>query len=141
MKFTKKALKELKNMEGFNDRLSKRVINDLLSNNYTTKELKDYIRDIVNCGCVSGCVSSLIYYSDTVRFFNCYKEEIIKLFKELIYNTDNLYEDNKGLYTKIYDTTIYENQKKFTIEEKNNLAWFAYEDIIYRIGIEYFELQ
>ena len=47
MKFTKKALKELKTMEGFNDRLSRKVINDLLSTGLSTSELKDQINYII----------------------------------------------------------------------------------------------
>ena len=43
MKFTKKALNNLKNMEGYNDRLTKRVINDLLGTGLSTEELKDHI--------------------------------------------------------------------------------------------------
>ena len=139
-KFSKKSLNELKNMEGFNDRLSKRVINDLLKTGLSTEELKDHINYIIEQGCVSGCVSSLIYYSDTVKFFNCYRKEILKLFKEFICD-NNLYENSKELRTKIYDTVIYENQKKFTTEEKNNLTWFAYENTVYRIAVEYSELQ
>ena len=135
-KFTKKSLKELKNMEGFNDRLSKRVINDLLNTRLSTEELKNHITDIINYRCVSGCVSSLIYYSDTVRFFNCYKKEI----KRLIYDTENSHEDIRGKYAIIYDTVIYENQKKLTIEEKNIFAWFAYEEIVRRIAQDYFKL-
>ena len=139
-KFTKKALNELKKTEEFNDRLSKRVINDLLATGLSTEELKGYIGNIIEQGCISGCVSSLIYYSDTVKFFNCYRKEILKLFKEFICD-NNLYDNSKELSTKIYDTVIYENQKKFTAEEKNNLTWFAYENTVYRIAVEYSELQ
>ena len=141
-KFSKKSLKELKKDSDYNDRLSKRVINDLLSNAYTTSDLKDHMEDIAEFGCSGGNVMSLIYYSETERFFNCYRKEILKLFREYIYyNTEeNVYEDSKGLYTIIYDSVIYEDQKKFTTEEKNNLAWFAYEEIVRRITQDYFKL-
>ena len=141
VKFTKKALNSLKKEKEFSDRLSKRVINDMLSNAYSTSDLKYHMEDIAEFGCSGGNVMSLIYYSETERFFNCYRKEIIKLFREYIYyNTESVYEDSKGLYTKIYDTIIYEDQKKFTIEEKNNLAWFAYEEIVRRITQDYFKL-
>ena len=140
-KFSKKSLKELKKDSDYNDRLSKRVINDLLSNAYTTSALKYHMEDIAEFGCSGGNVMSLIYYSETERFFNCYRKEIIKLFREYIYyNTESVYEDSKGLYTKIYDTVIYEDQKRFTTEEKNSLAWFAYEEIVRRITQDYFKL-
>ena len=128
-KFSKKSLKELKKDSDYNDRLSRRVINDLLSNAYTTSDLKYHMEDITEFGCSGGNVMSLIYYSETERFFNCYRKEIIKLFREYIYyNTGNIHED------------VYEDQKKFTTEEKNNLAWFAYEEIVRRITQDYFKL-
>ena len=141
VKFTKKALNSLKKEKEFSDRLSRRVINDLLSNAYTTSDLKYHMEDIAEFGCSGGNVMSLIYYSETERFFNCYRKEILKLFREYIYyNTESVYEDSKGLYTKIYDTVIYEDQKRFTTEEKNSLAWFAYEEIVRRITQDYFKL-
>ena len=85
VKFTKKALNSLKKEKEFSDRLSRRVINDLLSNAYTTSDLKYHMEDIAEFGCSGGNVMSLIYYSETERFFNCYRKEIIKLFREYIY--------------------------------------------------------
>lgn len=137
-KFTKKALKGLKKEKEFSDRLSKRVINDLLTNVYTTEELKYYMEDILQYGCSGGNVSSLIYYSETERFFNCYRKEIINLFREFIYYTGSYHENCQGKYTKIYGTIIYEDQKKYTLEEKNSLSWFAYEEIVRRITQDYF---
>ena len=122
MKFTKKALKGLKTMEGFDDRLSKRVINDLLSTGLSTLELKDHINYIIKYGCYMKNINALNYYMDTIRFFNCYKEEILNLAKELDFNTDN------------------NSQKRFTKEEKKDLSWFAYREITNRIAIKYSEL-
>ena len=122
MKFTKKALKELKTMEGFNDRLSRKVINDLLSTGLSTLELKDHINYIIKYGCYMKNINALNYYMDTIRFFNCYKEEILNLVKELDFNIDN------------------NSQKRFTKEEKKDLSWFAYKEITNRIAIKYSEL-
>ena len=121
-KIKKKALKELKTMEGFNDRLSKRVINDLLSTGLSTLELKDHINYIIKYGCYMKNINALNYYMDTIRFFNCYKEEILNLAKELDFNIDN------------------SSQKRFTKEEKKDLSWFAYREITNRIAIKYSEL-
>ena len=71
-KFTKKALNELKRSKEFNSRVEKKVINDLINTGLTTEELKDHIKDIVQCGCISGIVPFLVYYSDTTKFFNCF---------------------------------------------------------------------
>ena len=122
MKFTKKALNNLKNMEGYNDRLTKRVINDLLGSGFSTEELKDHINYIIKYGCYMKNINALNYYMDTIRFFNCYKKEILNLAKELDFNIDN------------------NSQKRFTKEEKKDLSWFAYREITNRIAIKYSEL-
>ena len=121
-KFSKKSLKELKTMEGFDDRLSKRVINDLLSTGLSTLELKDHINYIIKYGCYMKNINALNYYMDTVRFFNNYRKEILNLVKELDFNIDN------------------NSQKRFTKEEKKDLSWFAYKEITNRIAIKYSEL-
>ena len=121
-KFSKKALNELKKTEEFNDRLSKRVINDLLATGLSTWELKDHINYIIKYGCYMKNINALNYYMDTIRFFNCYKEEILNLAKELDFNIDN------------------NSQKRFTKEEKKDLSWFAYKEITNKIAIKYSEL-
>ena len=121
-KFSKKALNELKKTEEFNDRLSRRIINDLLSTGLSTLELKDHINYIIKYGCYMKNINALNYYMDTIRFFNCYKKEILNLAKELDFNIDN------------------NSQKRFTKEEKKDLSWFAYREITNRIAIKYSEL-
>ena len=125
-KFTKKALRELKKVNYFNTKLEKRVINDLLNTGLTTEELKDHIKDIVQCGCISGIVPSLVYYSDTTKFFNYYRKEILSMLQDPY---KNIYSE----YTYLLD------QKKYSILEKNNLSWFAYDNTVIRIAF-YFNL-
>lgn len=48
-------------------------------------------KDVLYHGCVSGTVSELIWYSDTVRFYKKYQEEINELLKDLM--------DGTGLYS------------------------------------------
>lgn len=122
-KFSKKALNELKKTEEFSDRLSKKVINDLLSTGLSTLELKDHINYIIKYGCYMKNINALNYYMDTIRFFNTYRKEILNLVnKELDSVIDN------------------KNQKRFTKEEKKDLSWFAYKEITNRIAIKYSEL-
>ena len=125
-KFSKKALRELKKVNQFNTKLEKRVINDLLNTGLTTEELKDHIKDIVQCGCISGIVSSLVYYSDTTRFFNCYRQEILTM----------LTDPDKNIYSEY---TYLLDQKKYSVSEKNDLSWFAYDNTVIRIAF-YFNL-
>ena len=125
-KFTKKALRELKKVNQFNTKLEKRVINDLLNTGLSTEELKDHIKDIVQCGCISGIVPSLIYYSDTIKFFNCYRQEILSM----------LQDPGKNIYSEY---TYLLNDKKYSISQKNDLSWFAYDNTVIRIAF-YFNL-
>ena len=125
-KFTKKALNELKRDKDFNKRVERKVINDLLNTGLSTEELKDHIKDIVQCGCISGIVLSLIYYSDTTRFFNCYRQEILTM----------LTDPDKNIYSEY---TYLLDQKKYSVSEKNDLSWFAYDNTVIRIAF-YFNL-
>ena len=125
-KFTKKALRELKKVNQFNTKLEKRVINDLLNTGLSTEELKDHIKDIVQCGCISGIVPSLVYYSDTTKFFNCYRKEILSM----------LQDPDKNIYSEY---TYLLNDKKYSISQKNDLSWFAYDNTVIRIAF-YFNL-
>ena len=124
-KFTKKALRELKKVNQFNTKLEKRVINNLLNTGLSTEELKDHIKDIVQCGCISGIVPSLVYYSDTTKFFNCYRKEILSMLQD----PDKI--------VNYFDDTYWLDHKKYSIEEKNHLAWFIYEDITCRIALHF----
>ena len=125
-KFTKKALNELKKDKNFNNRVERKVINDLINTGLTTEELKDHIKDIVQCGCISGIVSSLVYYSDTVRFFNCYRQEILTMVQD----------PDKNIYSEY---TYLLNDKKYSVSQKNDLSWFAYDNTVIRIAF-YFNL-
>ena len=67
-----------------------------------------FFEDLLNHGCISGMVSSLIYYSDTEKFFDKYYEEIIWLKSE--------YEESIG------------QPLKLDFNLKNTLSWFAFEE-------------
>ena len=125
MKFTKKALNELKKTEEFNSRVERKVINSLLSTGLTVEELKDHIKDILQYGCISGAVNDMIYYTDTVKFFNCYRQEILSMLQD---------PDKIANY---FDDTYWLDHKRYSIEEKNHLAWFIYEDIVCRIALHF----
>lgn len=110
------------------NRLYKRVISEIVSDakGYGSKNLHENLKsrlgDIAH-GLSSGIVGSMIYYSDTCKFFKTYKKEIQELIKE--------YQEGTG-------TTIIEaewfDKDDFFCEENNNqnyLAWFAYETIAF----------
>ena len=89
------------------------VLEDILAVNNNDEEIEDYIDNVLSYGCVSGCVSSLIYYEDTHKFFNKYSDEILEMLNEL-----NIWH---GISFDI---------------NPNNLAWFAYEETIKAIATE-----
>ena len=75
-----------------------------------------FFSDLLNHGCVSGLVSSLIYYTDTHAFFDKYYEEIEDLRCEC--------EEETGVQISIQH------------DLKNFLAWFAFEETVYRLAIK-----
>ena len=80
-------------------------------------EILSYMRDIIDYGCVSGTVKSLITYKDTEKFFDKYADEIFDLMNE---KRDDGWDLNNIEFNK------------------NNLAWFAFETIAQEI---YYEME
>lgn len=76
-------------------------------------DIKAFFADLQQHGCAIGMISSLIYYSDTHKFFDEYYDEIEELRQET--------EDSLGAPIKI-DGDL-----------KNTLAWFAFEETGYRM--------
>ena len=89
------------------------VLEDILAVNNNDEEIEDYIDNVLSYGCVSGCVTSLIYYEDTDKFFSQYYDEILEMVNEL-----NIW---YGISFEI---------------NPNNLSWFAYEETIKAIATE-----
>ena len=97
----------------------------------TREEQKDYLNDVVTHGCISGVVSSLIYYNDTVAFYHKHKEEINDLLNELLQETglspNELFRDWDNSDPLALDT-----------HNQNLLAWFGYEEAARRLLDEEF---
>jgi len=78
-----------------------------------------FFKDLSTYGCISGMVSSLIYYTDTHEFFDHYYAEIGEIREDYKNNIGELIEISGDL--------------------KNNLSWFAFEyraDEIYTTFLE-----
>ena len=127
----KKEIQELKN----SNKLYKIVVNDVLqdakNNGYNgnfNEKLQGRINDIQHGGCSSGTVSMLIYYTDTVKFFKTYRNEIEKLLKELM-------QDTGYSITELFGDK-FNKEDIFCREEQNQnlLAWFAYEEIVNKLS-------
>ena len=79
-------------------------------------DTKVFFSDLLNYGCVTGMVGSLIYYSDTHAFFDTHYDHIQEALQE--------YEANHGEPFKIKG------------DLKNSLAWFAFEYSAYKLTSE-----
>ena len=72
-----------------------------------------FFNDLLQHGCISGMVSSLIYYKDTHAFYDKHYSEIEELRTE--------YEESTGEPLQINN------------DLKNFLAWFAFEQVAYQL--------
>jgi len=95
------------------------TIKKYMLDNYTNDELKD----IVAHGCISGCAGTLIYYKDTVSFYENYENEIWGML-----NNDM---EEQG-YNSVFELLVNFNhtwQVKCGDTFKNFLAWYAAEKV------------
>ncbi len=131
MKLTKENVKKLKGKSALTDY----VLDYVLSrwDDYTDKTA--IFSDVLEYGCQSGIVSSLIYYDDTTKFYDKHKEEINMLLYDLmaetgLYNPSDLFGDK-------WDK---EDPLALDVLNKNLLAWFAFEETLRGIGRNFEEL-
>jgi hypothetical protein len=127
----KKELEELKQV----DALHKYVVESIVENatdNYTNhegfiKQVTARVEDVQH-GCSTGIVSELIYYSDTVAFYEKYKTEINSLLYEMLEDTGCSIQELFG--------DRFEKDDPLCIETNNQnlLAWFGYEEINNKIA-------
>jgi len=75
-----------------------------------------FFKDLLNHGCVSGMIWSLVWYSQTHAFFDKHYDEIEDMRED--------WEDSVGQPLKIKG------------DLKNFLAWFAFEETAYSIAVE-----
>lgn len=75
---------------------------------YSEEEIKCFFNDLLQYGCISGMVSSLIYYYQTEAFFDEHYHEIMEL------KTD--FEEMTGQALEL------------PYNLKNYLAWFSFEE-------------
>lgn len=83
---------------------------------YTSDNFISFFQDLAQHGCISGMISSLVYYTDTEAFFDNHYEEIIEL--------------------KINFEEAIGRPLEISHQVKNYLAWFAFEQVAYQLTIE-----
>lgn len=100
-----------------------------------SNDYKSLLKDILYSGLQSGIISELVYYSDTLKWYNKHKSEIKMLLREMMssYGTNN----PADLFGRNWD------QDDPFVEDttnKNLLAWFSFEEtareIADRLGYE-----
>ena len=100
------------NTEGLRKEVAEIIVN-MLSENADNEEVIGTLDNINTYGCASGIVPALMYYSDTRAFFDRHADEIFELIEDMT---------EEGIIDK--------NKLELT---KNNLAWTAFELIVWEI--------
>ena len=100
-----------------------------------SNDYKSLLKDVLYNGLQSGIISDLVYYSDTLKWYNKHKAEIKMMLREAMmnYGTNN----PADLFGRNWD------QDDPFVEDTNNknlLAWFSFEEtareIADRLGYE-----
>jgi len=96
------------------------IINDYVEDGYTRE---NFLEDLQQGGCVSGMVSELTYYDDTVEFYERHKREIGELLTEIL--------DDSGISAAQLFGDKWDKADPLANDalNKNLLAWFAFETI------------
>lgn len=126
MNITLEKINELK--AGTQDELKKEVLDYIIDiwDDYDNKNA--IFEDVLNHGCESGIVGSLIYYNDTTAFYEKHKESINNLLYEILseMGTSNLLD----LFGDKWDTS---DPLAIQTENQNLLAWFGFEETLRNI--------
>ena len=137
MKFTKQNIKRI-NQEAKtdNDGLTESVTDYILDKWDEYDDKKNIVTDVLEHGCQSGIVGSLIYYDDTTAYYETNKNAI----NELLYETM----DECGIYdlSKLFgDKWDKEDPLAIDVLNQNLLAWFGFEETMRKVAREFEELE
>lgn len=137
----------LKNMESETVGVKNDVITFLLEDveNYSPQ---DKLQDLLSYGCQSGMVNHLIYYKDTVKYFEDHEIEINQLVSE-VYGFDmvegsDLIDELSNIFqvddfeTRMNDHDIYEKAMEI-VEENNGITTDELDEFIEDYEEEVFE--
>lgn len=118
------------------NKLFRRVCSWVINRWSDYSDKTNIFKDVLYHGCQSGVVSELIWYSDTVKFYMKYRDEINELLKDTMYGTG--LNSMKDLFGKNWD-----DEDPLAIEDynRNLLAWFGFEETLRNIGLNFEKLQ
>lgn len=95
---------------------------DIILNNSDADGLKGWFEDLMKYGCVSGMVGGLVYYSDTVAFFERNKDAIFELALD---QTKNF--GNKNILEMLGGLNGANNVGDYD-QFANLMSWYAFEE-------------
>jgi hypothetical protein len=104
--------------------------NEVISDALDSENIETYFSDLLEHGCVSGMISKLIYYSDTVKFYDKYENEIEDLLEEE--RKESGYENKFAMIASLNGA---DNVGSID-QEKNLLSWFAFEETARQLANE-----
>jgi len=116
--------------------LIKRACSYVIDRWHDYSDKKHIFTDVLKYGCQSGTVGFLIYYHDTVRFYEKYKTDINELLYELFGSCGT--NDPKKVFGERWDE---EDPLAQDVYNKNLLAWFGFEEALRIVGNKFEEVQ
>lgn len=119
-----------------NNKLTKHVCDWVVGRWGDYDNKKSIFSEVLNYGCQSGIVGELIYYSDTLRFYKRYRDEINELLYDC-FNEMGVYSP-ADLFGKKWDK---EDMLALETNNQNLLAWFGFEETLRNIAYNFDELQ
>ena len=89
--------------------------------------------DLQNSGCASGMVSEMIYYSDTLAFYDKHKDALNAMLAEAIAGYGGV-----GPSEVLRD---WDSEDPLCLEQNNQnlMAWFGFESTAFNLFGDYFE--
>lgn len=87
--------------------------------------------EVLQHGCISGIVGNLVYYSQTIAFFEKHKNEINGLLTEI------LNEIGETSPSKLFRDWDNDDPLATETHNQNLLAWFGFEETLHRLSWEF----
>lgn len=134
MKLTLTNIRKLKSES--DNKLTKHVCSYVINKWHDYDDKVNIFKDVLYMGCVSGIVSELVYYSDTLKFYRKYRDEINSLLSETMRSIGCF--SFKDVFGNNFDD---EDPLIIDTHNQNLMAWFGFEETLRNIGYEFEEVQ
>lgn len=105
----------------------KEILDEHVENDY---DMEAVINDLMQGGCQSGLIGELVYYDDTLKFYNEFKDEINELLMDAV--------DNSGLLPQDLFGDGWDKSDPLALDTNNQnlLAWFGFEETAFNLARE-----